>query len=181
MKLLSAAAQAPLKLNSMRRGITARSSGSSKKSMSVQPATLEQEMVVPLSPKFMSPVRALISQRPNRLFTPSTPNPVWGQPKPRATVVGKARGNDAAEKKDIAKVGVVCPSFGVTKIFVASSTFSGIDRNEGTSYLRHVEKDFYGDLFGLPVLSLDERILASPHETFLGAVWPCSRMNPHAI
>lgn len=130
-------AQAALKLHSSRRGITARSSGSSKKSMSVQPATLWPEMVVPFSP-FISPVKALISHNPNRLFTPSTPNPAWGQPKPRATVVGNARGNEAAEKKDIAKVGVTGTLFGVTKIFVASSTFSGMDKNEGISYLRRI-------------------------------------------
>ena len=139
VKLLSTAAQASLKLNSMRRGITARSSGSSKKSMSIQPVTLGPEMVTPFSP-FTFPVRALINQCPNLLFTPSTPNPAWGQPKPRATVVGKARGNDAAEKKDIAKVGGIGPSFGVTKIFVASSTFSGMDKNEGISYLGRVER-----------------------------------------
>jgi len=84
------------------------------------------------------PVKALISQNPNLLFTPSTPSPAWGQPKPRATVVGSARGNEAAEKNDIAKVGVVGTSFGITKIFVASSTFSGMDKNEGIWYLRHV-------------------------------------------
>jgi hypothetical protein len=103
--------------------------------MSVQPFTLGPEMAVPFSP-FTSPVKALISQNPNRLFTPSTPNPAWGQPKPRATVVGNARGNEAAEKNDIAKVGVVGAFFGVTKIFAASSTFSGMDKNEGISYLR---------------------------------------------
>lgn len=106
--------------------------------MSVQPATLGQEMVVPLS-RFVFPVKVLISQNPNRLFTPSTPSPAWGQPKPRATVVGSARGNEAAEKNDIAKVGVVDALFGVIKIFVASSTFSGIDKNEGISYLRRVK------------------------------------------
>lgn len=101
-------------------------------------------MVVPFSP-FIFPVKASTSQRPNRLFTPSTPNPAWGQPKPRATVVGKAKGNDAAEKKDIAKVGVVGPLFGVIKIFVASPTFSGMDRNEGISYLGRVGHRFlYG-------------------------------------
>lgn len=97
--------------------------------------------MVPFSPSIF-PVNALINHCPNRLFTPSTPNPAWGQPKPRATVVGKARGNDAAEKKDIAKVGATGPVFVVTKIFVASSTFSGMDRNEGISYLGHVKLFF---------------------------------------
>jgi len=95
-------------------------------------------MVVPFSP-FNLPVKALSSQNPNRLLTPSTPNPVWGQPKPRATVVGNARGNEAADKNDIAKVGVAGTSLGVTKILVASSTFSGMDKNEGISYLRRVK------------------------------------------
>jgi hypothetical protein len=105
--------------------------------MSVQPFTLGPEMTDPFSP-VVFPVKVRINQDPNRLFTPSTPNPAWGQPKPRATVVGSARGNEAAEKNDIARVGVVGMSFGVTKIFVASSTFSGMDRNEGISYLRRV-------------------------------------------
>ena len=105
--------------------------------MSVQPATLGPEMVVPFSP-FALPVKVLSSQNPKRLFTPSTPNPAWGQPRPRATVVGNARGNEAAERNDIARVGVAGTSFGVTKIFVASSTFSGMDKNEGISYLRRV-------------------------------------------
>lgn len=133
-KKLSAVAQAPLKLHSIRRETIARSSGSSKKSMSAQPVTLEQEVVFPFSPMIF-PASALISQCPNRVFTPSTPNPAWGQPNPRATVVGSARGNDAAERKDIAKVGVIGTLLGVTKISVASSTFSGMDKNEGISYL----------------------------------------------
>jgi hypothetical protein len=54
-------------------------------------------------------------------------------------VVGNARGNDVAEKKDIAKVGTIDPSFGVTKTLVASSTFSGMDKNEGISYLTRIE------------------------------------------
>ena len=115
-----------------------RSSGSSKKSMSDQPVTLGPEMVTPLSP-FTLLVKVLSSQNPNRLFTPSTPNPALGQPKPRATVVGNARGNEAAERNDIAKVGVADTLFGVTKIFVASSTFSGMDKNEGISYLGRVK------------------------------------------
>jgi hypothetical protein len=95
--------------------------------------------MVPFSP-YNLPDSASISQSPNRLFTPSTPNPVRGQPKPRATVVGNARGKDVAEKKDIAKVGTIDPSFGVTKTFVASSTFSGMDKNEGISYLTRIEQ-----------------------------------------
>ena len=106
--------------------------------MSVQPFTLGPKLVAPFSP-IVPPLKELISHNPNRLFTPSTPNPVWGQPKPRATVVGSARGNDAAEKNDIAKVGVVGASFGVTSALVASSTFSGMDKNEGISYLRRVK------------------------------------------
>lgn len=100
--------------------------------MRVQPCTLRPEAVVPFSPLIL-PVRAFINHDPNRLFTPSTPNPDWGQPKPRATVVGNAKGNDAADKNDMAKVGVgeTRPWFGVTKISVASSNFSGMDKNEG--------------------------------------------------
>jgi len=98
--------------------------------MNVQPVTLGLEMVAPFSP-FTLPVKVLSSQNPNRLFTPSTPNPAWGQPNPRATVVGNARGNEAAERNDIARVGVAGTSFGITKIFVASSIFSGMDKNEG--------------------------------------------------
>jgi len=106
--------------------------------MSAQPATLVLETVAPFS-RFTFPAKALINQNPNRLFTPSTPSPAWGQPMPRATVVGSARGNEAAEKNDIAKVGVVGTLSGATKIFVASSTFSGMDKNEGISYLRGVK------------------------------------------
>lgn len=106
--------------------------------MSVQPFTLGLETVVPFSPAIL-PLKALISQNPNRLFTPSTPNPAWGQPKPRATVVGSARGNEAADRNDIAKVGVFGTLFDVTKTFVASSTFSGMDKNEGISYLRRIK------------------------------------------
>ena len=107
--------------------------------MNTQPFILGLGVRVAFSP-FILPDSALISQSPNRLFTPSTPNPVWGQPKPRATVVGNARGKDAAEKKDIARVGTIGPSLGVARIFVASSTFSGMDRNEGISYLIRVEQ-----------------------------------------
>ena len=92
-------------------------------------------MVVPFSPCIL-PVKALISQNPNLPFTPSTPNPALGQPKPRATVVGNARGNEAAEKNDIAKVGAAGLLFDATKIFVATLTFSGMDKNEGISYLK---------------------------------------------
>ena len=106
--------------------------------MSVQPFTLGREVVLPFPPMIF-PLKVLISHNPNRLFTPSTPNPAWGQPKPRATMVGSARGNEAADRKDIARVGVVCTPFCVTKIFVASSTFSGMDKNEGISYLRRVK------------------------------------------
>lgn len=105
--------------------------------MSVQPFTLGLDMVAPFSPTVL-PLKALISQNPNLLFTPSTPNPAWGQPKPRATVVGRARGNEAAEKKDIAKVGVPGILSDVTRAFVARSTFSGMDKNEGISYLGRV-------------------------------------------
>jgi len=103
--------------------------------MSIQPFTLGPEVVAPFS-SIVPPLKALISHNPNRLFTPSTPNPAWGQPNPRATVVGSARGNEAAEKNDIAKVGVFDALFGVTRTFVARSTFSGMDRKEGISYLR---------------------------------------------
>jgi len=106
--------------------------------MNVQPVTLGPETVAPFSP-FPWPDKVSSSQNPNRLFTPSTPSPAWGQPNPRATVVGNARGNEAAERNDIARVGVAGILFGVTKIFVASSTFSGMDKNEGIPYLRRVK------------------------------------------
>lgn len=78
-----------------------------------------------------------ISQRPTRALTPSTPSPAFGQPKPRATVGGKASGKDAAEKKVIASDGVggSCEGLGGSRILVARSVFSGIDKKDGMLYL----------------------------------------------
>lgn len=60
-----------------------------------------------------------------------------GHPKPRATVGGKASGNDEAEKKEIERVGTgdLSDSRGGKRFLVASSIFSGMYRKDGMLYL----------------------------------------------
>ena len=63
------------------------------------------------------------------------PNPHLGHPIPFATRGGKASGNDAAEKKVMLSTGYGGLSAGGSRIPVASSVFSGIERKEGILYL----------------------------------------------
>lgn len=85
---------------------------------------------------FASQLNVRNNQFPTRLLTPSTPNPKPGHPNPRAIVVGKAKGKDAAEKYDMDKVGIVGSIAGFTRISVDRDTFSGIARKDGMAYLR---------------------------------------------
>lgn len=83
-----------------------------------------------------SPDNWLRSQEATRALTPSTPSPILGQPNPLAMVGGKAKGNDAAEKKVIARVGTGGLFAGGRRFCVARSVFSGIERKEGILYLQ---------------------------------------------
>lgn len=76
-----------------------------------------------------------MSHAPRRPFTPSTPSPSLGYPKPRAIVGGKARGMLAAEKNEMDSVGELERSSSGRRISVASLVFSGIDKNDGMLYL----------------------------------------------
>ncbi len=69
-----------------------------------------------------------------RELTPSTPKPILGHPRPRATVAGNAKGKDAAERKEMASEGLSEVGSG-SSTSLARIAFSGIDKKEGMLYL----------------------------------------------
>lgn len=89
-----------------------------------------------------APPSKSMSHDPTREFTPSTPNPALGHPKPRAMVGGKAKGKEEAEKKVMERMGVGRSCLGGMRICVARSTFSGMERKEGILYLKNKEIKF---------------------------------------
>lgn len=76
-----------------------------------------------------------MSHAPRRPFTPSMPSPSFGHPNPRAIVGGNASGMLAAEKNEMDSVWKPGSFSGGRRIWVASSAFSGIDKNDGMLYL----------------------------------------------
>lgn len=98
------------KLNSMKSGT--RSGVASKKSMNAQPLIDVSSVCLPaeFACAFWWSTLLLCnwsrSHWTAREFTPSTPIPHAGQPNPQATVGGRARGNETAEKYVMFSIGV---------------------------------------------------------------------------
>lgn len=98
------------KLNSMKSGT--RSGVASKKSMNAQPLIDVSSVRLPAEFACAFWWSTLLlsnwsrSHWTAREFTPSTPIPHAGQPNPQATVGGRARGNETAEKYVIFSIGV---------------------------------------------------------------------------
>jgi len=120
------------------------------------------------------------SHFPTRSFTPSNPRPHSGHPKPRAITGGKAKGIDEADVKEIERVGIG-ESAGGLRISVASMAFSGIEKNDGTSYLFALVSSMSfekgsdaktGQHANLPVMGSDQGPVAFPPKTILCAVRP---------
>lgn len=96
--------------------------------------------VVRSFPTFISPVSVppaswSTNQFAVRELTPSTPKPILGHPRPRATVAGNAKGKDAAERKEMESVVLSGVGSEGSSTSLARVAFSGIDRKDGILYL----------------------------------------------
>ena len=92
----------------------------------------------------------------------------------------------AAEKNEMDSVGKPWSFSGGRRIWVASSVFSGIDKNDGMLYLLDTLRLLfaYGKVCSwvhAPVLGSHESVLALPCEAVLRTVGPCRGVYTHTL